>query len=216
MNYASVQILEKFADSIVLSWDTDPSASVSAFQLYVTMDPASDAIGSVSSGYVAVQKLTPDGTALAGAWYISNAPSGYGIASRSVVAPISEAQLQKLGGRYANIDVQRTPLYFRAITLNSSHVLSTFAGALTKATQAGLSAITGRLGTQGGASYVSNNGLYDDNYTVERTFGVSGVLATELIYMNGGSTGAHAKLITYTGPFYDGRATKMVVSDTIL
>ena len=107
-------------------------------------------------------------------------------------------------------------MFFRAITVDASHNLSPFAGAYTKATLGGLSAPTGRLGSQGGAAYVSNNQLYDDNYTVERTFGVSGVLATELIYMNGGATGAHAKLITYTAPFNNGLATKMVVADVIL
>lgn len=196
--YADIQILERNADNIVLSWPVDTDTTVSGFKLYVSTDPTG-----TSPVYTAV-----------GPAVITNAPSGTGYAPKQVVYSLTEAAVRALGGTFATAEFQITPLYLRAVTIVSG-TPEPVANAKTKPLQAQSSAPSARLGSIRGAAYVTSNPLNDDNITVERTI-VGGNVTQELYYVTGSPSGSRAKLIVYTGPWSTlGKATKEEIYDVL-
>lgn len=195
--YAEVQILERNADNIVLSWEVDADVTVTSFQTYISTDqfglaPVWRAVGPI----------------------IPNAPSGNGYSPRRVVYSLTETVVRALGGTFATAEFSITSLFIRVATIVGG-VSYGATGAVTKPLQAMHSAPSGRLGTTRGASYVSTSQLNEDNITIERTI-IGGNVTQELIYLSGEPVGGRAKLIVYTAPFStDGKATKVEMFDVL-
>ena len=208
-DFADINILERGDSSLVLAWPVDPDSTVASFKLYASTDP--------TVGYTGLGGLIP------------NAASGNGYAPRSVVANVIEGatgfpgytgSVRALGGAFADAEFAFTPLFFRAVAVDSTGTPKDVSTAKTKALQTMATAPSGRLGSIRGAAYTTSNPLNDDNVCIDRTMtGTTGAfyVTEELIYLAGAPTGSRAKKIEYTGPFsVDGKATTVRTSDILL
>ena len=205
-DFADINILERGDNSLVLAWPVDADKAVASFQLCVSTEP--------TSGYTGIGGLIP------------NSASGNGYAPRSVVAHVLEGatgfpgytgSVRHLSGPFAKAEFAFTPLFFRAVAVDSLGSAKGVTGAKTKALQTMATAPSGRLGSIRGASYTTSNPLNDDNICVDRTLDGDKNVTSELFYLAGAPSGSRAKQILYTGPFsIDGKATTVRSSDILL
>jgi hypothetical protein len=192
MPEVSLQLLELGETKAVFGFEPMLSTVAKSYKLYVSLD---------NSSYFLL-KSSP------------NAATPRGPGKGMITIPFTEAEVRTAVSD-TTVVLAITPTFYKATYVNPSDVESLLADAPSRPIEFEKTATTGTIGTLHGAQITSQNPLYEDNYTVERTI-VGGVVTEELIYLTGAPSGSRAKKIIYTAPFStDGKATKEVVTDAL-
>jgi hypothetical protein len=216
-----LEILNKSQDQVQIFFEKQPTSTVASVNLYVSLTDVTANFVEIIEGIV-------------------NTPYDVGGGdSKNVYFRVTIAELQALGGAFANASFDGTPLYLRATTVSPAGVESAIASSQTKFIGVvGFNPLPEQdnpaqnnhnymfsnqalywdrtRGTALGAQQVSSNPYYEDNIVIDRVI-VANMVTQELYYPAGAPSGARAKLVVYTGPFsVDGKATKVEYSDTTL